>query len=310
MSTTAPIVFIVGPTASGKSDAAVVLAGMMNAQIVSCDSMLVYQEPRILTNKPSSQALGAILHHCIGMVPVAREYSVHQYYQDARACIERLTRAHVPVVVCGGTGMYMKVLLDGIIEGAGKDERLRHALYERVQNKGSAGLHAELTLIDPVSAARISPQDAQRIVRALEVFHTSGKPLSALRNETQGIAAEHPVRIFGLRMGRACLYARINARTQEMFNAGAVQEADALLAGALSSTASKIIGLAEIRRYQAGECTLQETIEKTAQNTRRYAKRQMTWFNAEKRLEWIEAENATAKEIAYNIHSRAFSTEF
>jgi tRNA dimethylallyltransferase len=296
-----PIIFILGPTATGKTDVAFNLAKKIGAQIVSCDSMLVYKEPRIITGKPFQKYLDEIPHRFVDIISVTEDYDVFTYFQDATKSINDLYDRGIPVIVCGGTGMYAKAILDGIFEGAARDDTLRAELQEEARLKGNAYIHAKLRSVDPVSADKISPNDTKRIVRALEVYTLTGIPISLKQKEKEGISEKLPVSVMGLSLERKALYERINRRVDTMIAHGAAEEIKELRKLSLSRTAGKIIGIKEIGEYLENRCTLDEAKEAMKKNTRNFAKRQMTWFRAESRLQWIDVENKETGRIIEEI---------
>lgn len=282
------IICIVGPTASGKTAVGVALARRIKGEIVSCDSMQVYTGVNIVVNKPSGQELAAVDHHLIGVIPLTQSFDVVQFERMARRCIDDIfSREHVPVIT-GGTGLYMKVLLDGIFASGRNNPEIRRVLLDELKREGSPALHKELARVDDEASQKIHPNDSRRVIRALEVYRATGKPISRLQKETQGLWNCCDVSIFGLKMERESLYNRINARVDQMFDAGLPDEIRALKNTVLSSTAKAVIGIAEAGKYLSGEWTLDQAKEEMKKNTRRLAKRQMTWFRAEKRLRWID----------------------
>lgn len=295
------IIFIVGPTATGKTQAAYLLACQLNAEIISCDSMLVYQEPEIITSKPCAKILNDVPHHFINMISVSDSYNVFDYYQSAIKKINSLIACGTQVIVCGGSGLYVKAILDGIFEGVGQDEELRKILEERAEKNGTREVYDELSKVDPDTAAKISPADLKRIIRALEVYYRSGVSLSKKKKEARGIYGKLPVKLFGLTVNRSALYDRINLRVDEMIDHGAIDEVKKLLGFKLSRTAQKIIGINEISAYLNGKCSLDEAKENMKRNTRRFAKRQVTWFKADKRIEWIDVDNFTPEQVKDEI---------
>jgi len=276
------IIFIAGPTASGKSDYAYKAAKEHGAVILACDSMQIYKEPQILTNKPPRAMLEDIRHDFIDIVSVTEAYNAYDYSIAAAEKIAQYQKENIPVIVCGGTGMYMKALLDGIFADASKDSNLRREL----ELKDESELYRELQKTDPAAAQKISMNDKRRLVRALEVYYTGGKPISERQKDIKGIWGKYDIEIIGINIERDKLYARINMRTEEMFERGALEEAKQLLAMPLSLTAQHIIGLKEIKSHLDGNIDLSTCKELIKQNTRRYAKRQMTWFNKDKRIKW------------------------
>ena len=180
-----PIIFIVGATAVGKTEVAFELAKKIHAEIISCDSMLIYKEPSVITSKPPEYMLREIPHHFVNIVSVEQSYSVYDYFTSATKVIQDIFARICPVVICGGSGLYVKALLDGIFEGVGKDEELRKQLEEKARECGKDYLYQELKKVDPQTAAKVS--DLRRIVRALEVYHLTGLPLSKKKQEAKGL---------------------------------------------------------------------------------------------------------------------------
>lgn len=290
------IIFIVGPTATGKTEVAYQLAKTVHAEIISCDSMLIYKEPQIITSKPRPEILKEVPHHFVNIVSVEDTYSVFDYCSSATKKLKEIFARNIPIAVCGGSGLYMKAILDGIFEGVGKDASLRKQLEEKARNYGRGYLHEELKKVDAETAAKVS--DLRRIIRALEVYYTTGVPLSQKKKEAKGLWGSMPIKIFGLNLKRATLYERINKRVEEMFEKGAVEEVRELLKFNLSLTAQKIIGIKEVKGFLDGEYNIEEAKNLMKINTRHFAKRQMTWFRADKRIEWIDVDNLTPLEVA------------
>ncbi|HLF17976.1 MAG TPA: tRNA (adenosine(37)-N6)-dimethylallyltransferase MiaA [Candidatus Omnitrophota bacterium] len=295
------IIFIVGPTAVGKSDVAVTLAKRIKGEIVSCDSMQIYKEINIANNKPSLKELKEIPHHLINVVSVEDEFDVARFGRLARNTIEDIhSRGAVPIVVAG-SGLYMQILLDGIFEAKGKDAHFRDQLKKRMEEDGVEALYNDLRQVDPAAAGKIHPNDARRIIRALEVFETSRKPISQLQQKREGLWGKYDISIFGLMMPRDVLYQRINERVERMFKAGMVKEIKGLSNLKLSLTARHLIGIKEVLNYFNGGCDLATAAEEMKQNTRRFAKRQMTWFRKDKRIQWIEIGNGQPLDEAVSI---------
>ncbi|MDD5195743.1 MAG: tRNA (adenosine(37)-N6)-dimethylallyltransferase MiaA [Candidatus Omnitrophica bacterium] len=295
------IIFIVGPTATGKTEVACELARRIKAEILSCDSMLIYKEPRILTAKPEPKQLEEIPHHFIDIISVEEPYSVFDYYRDCTRKIEELHAKKVPVIVCGGSGLYAKALLDGIFQGAGKDEGLRASLEEQAKGTGLMRLYEELKKADEVSARKISANDKRRIIRALEVYKITGIPLSEKKKSANGLWGQLPIKIFALKLPRPIMYERIERRVDWMLEHGAIEEASALRRMKLSLTAEKIIGIKELGDYLDGKCTIEEAATLMKMNTRRFAKRQVTWFGADARIKWLAADNKTPEQLRDDI---------
>lgn len=298
------VIFIIGPTAVGKTEIAYLLAKKLNAQIISCDSMLVYREPQIITSKPQEYMLRDILHHFINIISVEETYSVFDYYIQATAIIRKLFYNDVNVVVCGGSGLYIKSLLDGIFEGGAKDKGLRDKLKERAQMYGVGYLYEELRKVDPYAAERIHPRDLKRIIRALEEYYLTGTPISQKQAYSYGLYGELPIKIFGLRRQRKFLYKRIDMRVDNMFENGAIEEVEWLRSLRLSITAKHIIGIKEIGAFLEGEINQEQAREMMKKNTRHLAKKQIIWFRKDKRIEWLDIDDIDEDGVVDNIINR------
>lgn len=297
------IIFIVGPTAVGKTAVGIFLAKMLNGEIISCDSMQVYQDVQIANNKPSEEDMASVPHHLIDFVPLTENFDVVRFRKTAQGCIDDvLSRGKIPIIV-GGTGMYMKALLDGIFEGPVVSEDVRKGFEEELERKGNAIMHQELKSVDPEAAGKIHLNDVRRILRALEVYHCTGTQISQLQKEAKGLWGDYDISNFGLRMDRKKLYGWIDARVDEMFDSGLLDEIRSIQGVSLSRTAQAIIGIKEVRAYLSGEWALDQAREEMKKNTRRLAKRQLTWFRSEKRLQWIDI---GADENAEGVAKRIF----
>lgn len=296
------VIFLVGPTAMGKSDIAVHLAKKIKGEIISCDSMQVYRRMNILTSKPSVSLRRKVAHHLIDILSAQKEYNVARYRQEAIGKVKEVVRrGRIPLFV-GGTGLYLSCLIDGIFQAKAENKKIRQRLYRQAESKGSHYLYERLKKKDPRAASKIHPNDTRRIVRALEVFNVTGKPISQLQKERKGLADEYAIRIFGLNMDRPCLYKRIDARVDKMFRKGLLSEVKKLLKQKISKTASCAIGIKELKGYFDGEYNLEEAKRLMKRNSRLYAKRQLTWFRKDKRIEWIEVgEQERPKEVAKRI---------
>lgn len=282
------VIFLVGPTAVGKSEVAVRLAKKINAEIISCDSMQLYKGMDIITSKPAPALRKMIKHHLLGMVSPFGKYDVSRYRQDALIKVkEIIKKGKIPLFV-GGTGLYMSIIIDGIFEAGPVNKQISARLYKQVEKFGSGYLYAGLKKIDPEAAAKIHPHDARRLIRALEVFHATGKPISLLQKQRVGLDKEYTPKIFCLNMPRQDLYLRIERRIDKMFRQGLLNEVRRLVKLKLSRTASGAIGIKELKGYLEGAYDLKEATRLLKRNTRLYAKRQLTWFRKDKRINWIE----------------------
>jgi len=301
------IIFLVGPTAAGKTQAAIYLARKANAEIVSCDSMQIYKGMDIISSKPAIYLRRKIAHHLIDIIPPTKEYNVSRFYKEAKSKVrDILARGKTPLFI-GGTGLYMSILIEGIFKQVKVDKNIRLSLWKKAEKYGSDYLHERLKKIDPQAADKIHPNDTKRIVRALEVFEATGKPISLLQQERSGLAKEYNLKIFALDINRQKLYDRINQRVDKMFKQGLVGEIRRLLKLKLSKTASYAIGLRELKDYTQDLCSLEEAKEKIKLNTRQYAKRQITWFKKDKRITWIKVgSHDTPGEIAGKIWKKLY----
>ena len=287
------IICITGPTAAGKSKLALDLACKIKAEIISCDSMLFYREINIINSKPSLAERREIKHYMIDLISVSEEYDVFRYQKEVKRILKE--NPQKKFIICGGSGLYLKALLDGIFEGGGKNEALRQKLKKEAEEKGVFYLYDKLYALDKATAEKVSKNDLRRIIRALEVYYSLGVPLSSKKKEARGLWGRIPIKIYGIFWERDKLYQRIEERVEEMFAQGAIEEAKALENLTLSKTVQGLIGIKEIRKYLAGKLSLSEAKEEMKKNTRHLAKKQMTWFRKEKRIEWLRAEEAQEK---------------
>ncbi len=295
------IIFIVGPTGVGKSAVALELALIINVEIISCDAMQVYREAVIANDKPSSEDLAKITHHAVDCVSVTEDFDVVQYRKRAVAAIEDIwQRGKIPLVV-GGSGMYVTIMLDGIFESAGQDPLIRQQLEDDAKVQGSLKLHARLKKVDPEAAAKISPTDERRLVRALEIYLTTRKPISQVQKDRKGLWGKYDIKIFALNRERAQLYERVNARVDQMFARGLIDEIKYLKTLKLSRTAQGLIGLPEVGDFIDGKLSLDEAKDAMKMNTRHYVKRQLTWFRKDQRLNWIMIRQESPGDIAQKI---------
>ncbi|SHF24934.1 tRNA dimethylallyltransferase [Kaistia soli DSM 19436] len=275
-------VLIAGPTASGKSALALRLAEQHDGTVINADSMQVYAELSVLSARPRPEETARAPHLLYGHVPAAERYTVARWRTDVAAAIAATEReGRLPIIV-GGTGLYFKALTEGLSAVPPIPEALRQALDEAANEAGVPALHARLAALDPEGAARLSPNDRTRVLRALEVVEATGRPLAAFQLE-EGlpplIAPDEALRIV-IEPDRATLYERINRRFDLMVSEGAIEEARGLIALGLDPNlpAMKAIGVKEFGGYLAGHATLDAAIDEAKMQTRRYAKRQGTWF--------------------------------
>lgn len=278
---------LTGPTGSGKSRLALELAARLDAEIISMDSMALYRGMDIGTAKPTQEERCRVRHHLVDVLDPAEAASVAWWLKEAARCCEDIESRGKQALFVGGTPLYLKALLCGLFEGPPADAALRQRLEAVAARLGTAHLHQRLADVDPATARRLHPNDVRRVVRALEVWELTGRPLSTWQTQwTQPAVAAAGERdtsvaqVLWLDMDRAVLYERINRRVEAMFAAGLVDEVRALarLERPLSKEASQALGYKEVFTYLEGTATLEETMAQVQTRTRNYAKRQITWF--------------------------------
>ncbi|MHB1560652.1 MAG: tRNA (adenosine(37)-N6)-dimethylallyltransferase MiaA [Isosphaeraceae bacterium] len=295
-----------GPTASGKTAVGVALARRLGAEVVAMDSTTIYRRMDIGTAKPTMGERGGIPHHVIDVIEPWELASVADYREWAGEAVRAVKARGHRVLFVGGTPLYLKTLLRGLFEGPGSDAELRSRLEGEAEAEGDAALHARLAAVDPATAARLHPNDRRRVVRALEVFELTGRPLSAFQVEHER-PAPPTVPVFALEPARSILVERIDRRVLEFFAEGLVEEVRALQAAErpLSSVAAQAIGYSEVIRMLAGQATLEDTVEQIQARTRRFAKRQATWFRGLAEVKPLRiASDEDAEAIAERLAAR------
>ena len=292
----AKILAIVGPTAGGKSALALALATRLGGEIVSCDSMQVYRGMDIGTAKPTQKEREAVPHHLIDILEPEEPFSVMDYVAAAETAVaDILARGRLPVF-CGGTGLYLDAFLrGGAMETPGADLAVREELNALAALRGAQHLHDLLREADPAEAAAIHPNNLRRVIRALEIYRATGVPKSEWDRRSREVPARYDATVIGLSFqNRELLYGRIGRRVEEMLEQGLVEETRALAARGvfdLSPTAAGAIGYKELLPFLAGQCDLETAVEELKTATRRYAKRQITWFGAKPYVRWITADD-------------------
>ncbi len=287
-----PVIAVIGPTASGKTRLAVEICKRFNGEAVSADSMQIYKGMDIATAKPTKEEMCNIPHHCMDFLENDKSFSVADYQKRAAECIERIhSSGKIPVVV-GGTGLYVDTLLNNIkLSEDSFNPKLREQLFKRLENEGANALIEEYRKIDPVYAQKLHENNAKRIVRAFEVWCTSGTTMTeqlALSKQE----SPYNVTYIGLdAKDRACLYNRINRRVDIMLEMGLEDEAREYLSKENASTSAQAIGYKELKPYFDGEISLEKATENLKQATRRYAKRQLTWFRRNECINWLYIDN-------------------
>jgi len=282
------LIVLVGPTGSGKTALSLTLAERLGGEVVSCDSVAVYREMELGTAKPSREERARVPHHLIDVAWPTEEYTAGDYGRAGRAAVADIAaRGHVPIVA-GGTGLYLRALLDGLSPVPQRDEALRDRLRAAVDRRGPELLHRVLRRLDPANAAKIHGNDLPKLIRAIEVSVVEGRPMSEAWSERR----PEPLRGFrvvqlGLMPDRAALYARINARCAAMFADGLVEETRVLTAKYGATRALGALGYAEAQAVLRGEMTEAEAVERTQIGHRNYSKRQGTWFRRDPRIHWL-----------------------
>jgi tRNA dimethylallyltransferase len=295
------VIFIVGPTATGKTAIALKLAKKIKGEIISCDSMQVYKRMDILSQAPLAKETAAAPYHLIKVLSPAKEFSAAIFVKRAGRLIKDIIKRKRIPIIAGGTGLYVKALIDGLFPSPEADPVFRKKMYAYAQKYGSGYLYKKLQKADREAAGKMHRNDTRRIVRALEVLHSTGKTMTELKKNTKGILGIYDVRIFGLTARRDHMYSNINDRVDRMIKAGAVKEVYKLRKKDISKTARSVIGLKELAGYIDGEYGLEEATELMKRNTRRYAKRQLTWFRADKRIRWFDISSLRANEVSEAI---------
>ena len=286
------VIVVAGPTAAGKTALAIGLAQRLGGEIVSADSMQIYRRMDIGTAKPTEKEQQKARHHMIDVICPGEEYSVSLYAGQAARCVEDILRRGKRVIICGGTGLYIEALLRGTDFGpGGQSTDLRRRLMEEWE-KDPQALWQELMRVDPEKSRKLHPQDQKRVVRALEVFRQTGKPLSYFEEQSRLAPPRYQALWLGVRpKERSTLYERINQRVTKMLEEGLLQETQSLWEeGLLQGTALQAIAYKEMLGFLRGECSLTESAELLRRKSRNYAKRQLTYFNHVEGLRWLEYE--------------------
>jgi tRNA dimethylallyltransferase len=301
------VVVLAGATATGKTAVSIPLAQALHAEIISADSRQVFRYMDIGTAKPTTAERAAVPHHFVDIRNPDEDYNAGLFGDEARAAAERIAAGGKSILVVGGSGLYVQSMIDGFFDGPPADPEFRERAEERLAREGLAALLEELGRVDPVTRARIDVTKPRRVVRALEVFHATGRPISALQEERK-VEIPFVPRIFGLNVERGELYRRIEARCERMLEEGLEAEAISLEARGYTPelNALNTVGYAEMYAWRRGEISREEMVRLFKQNSRRYAKRQGTWFRKDARVAWIDAgggrdAGSIAEEIAGHL---------
>lgn len=285
------LIVICGPTAVGKSEVAFRVAQNLGTEIISVDSMQVYKGLRIGTAVPARDILTKIRHHMIGVIDPGERFSAADFRRSADNIIDDIRRRGKTPIAVGGSGLYIRALVDGLFLGPSSDAELRKRLGDLAEDKGEEHLFALLKEVDPASAEKLSQRDVRRVIRALEVFELTGTPISQWHRQP-GQARAGTVVMIGLTRDRDILYRRIDKRVDEMLDNGLILEVQALLReGYLNALRFlRPLGYIELIDYLEGGVSLEDAKDMMKRNTRRYAKRQLTWFKKDSRIKWVEVD--------------------
>lgn len=275
-----PLMVVAGPTASGKTGLAATVAKRLSGEVISADSMQIYRELRIGTARPTQEEMDGVPHHLLGFLPLTERYSVARYVQDAHAAIAAVAKRKNLPILCGGTGLYIQsVITNTTFSAQGDTSSARARLRREAKEKGGGALLERLRACDPETAGRLHPNDIGRIVRALEVYETTGVTMSEQIRLSREAPTPYKTCLLVLDFhDRQTLYDRINRRVDAMLEAGLLDEAKTVLQTEQAPTAMQAIGYKELAPYFAGERSLEEAVENLKRETRRYAKRQLSWF--------------------------------
>ena len=282
------VIVITGPTCSGKSYLGLKLAQLINGEIISADSRQIYKRLNIGTAKPTSEELQKVKHHFINILNPDEDYDVNKFSVDAENIIDDIHKRRMTAIVVGGSGLYVKALIEGIVDSADKDENLRNELFAKKEKYGIKYLYDELIKVDPISAEKMLPQNWKRVIRALEVFYLTGKPIWQ-HHSNQNKSTKFSFYQIGINWDREVLYTRIEQRIDKMIKDGLVDEVTDILNDGYDKNLNSLntVGYKEIISYLEKDINLSRAIELIKRNTRRYAKRQLTWFKADQRIKWF-----------------------
>ena len=288
------VLAIVGPTASGKTKLSVDVADRLDGEIISADSRQVYKLIPIATSHPVAEDLKKIRHYFINELEPAAEFNAGEFGTKAREIIKDIFKRKKQPVIAGGSGLYIRSLIDGLFEEEIEASEVRDELYDKMNTLGKNYLYNELVKVDKKSADTMIPQNFRRVIRALEVYYVTGKRISEFQKEKTDI--EFKTVQIGLMFDRKHLYQRINERVDKMLEEGLIEEAKRLRELGYDHTkyySLNTVGLKEVFKYFDGEYDYDEMVRQIKQNSRRYAKRQLTWFRKDKRIQWIEVHEGT-----------------
>lgn len=306
-----PVIAVVGPTASGKTSMSIEIAKRFSGQVVSADSMQIYEKMNIATAKPTVEEMQGIPHHLIGFQPIDKKFSVAEYVTLAKECIEKIYNDGNIPVIAGGTGLYIDSLLQNIqFSQEDENSKIRQELTEMFNEKGAEYMLEALREIDPETASRLHLSDKSRIIRALEIYNATGKTMTEQKVLSRLEETPYDVLYIGINYrDRNVLYDRINFRVDLMLENGLLEEAKEFYNIPQDKTACQAIGYKELAPYFRDELTLEECVEKLKLETRHYAKRQLTWFRKNENINWIYPDDFDSTEEMYN-HTFDIINEF
>jgi tRNA dimethylallyltransferase len=285
-----PLIIIAGPTGVGKTETVLKLAEPLSAEIISADSMQIYRKMDIGTAKPTREELACVPHHIIDVVEPDDPFDAAQFVRMAEPIIDRIHSSARPVFVAGGTGLYIKALIHGIFPCPRQNKEIREKLSNEAERLGPSFIFDRLRRVDPESATKIHPNDKQRIIRAIEVFELTGIPLSEHHQAHRFQKIRHRTLKIGLTMDRGFLYERIDRRVDQMLEEGLVDEVEGILRQGFSPHIKSMqsIGYSHVTKFLHGDLSFDEMVRTLKRDTRRYAKRQLTWFGADPQVIWME----------------------
>lgn len=293
-----PVIAVIGPTASGKTGLAVEIAKKIGGEVVSADSMQIYSELTIGTAKPTEEEMEGIKHHLVGHKSIDDEYSVADYVEEAKKAIDDIVLRNKIPVICGGTGLYVDSLLSNTEFSEIKSSpEIREKLFEFAKENGNEALFEKLRIIDSESAAKTHANNLSRVVRAIEVFEVTGKTMSEHQRDSHPVPSAYDVCYIGTNYSeREKLYARIEQRIDEMLTEGVEEEAKFLFEHNGTCTAAQAIGYKEFYPYFRGEMSREDAVSVLKKETRHYAKRQLTWFRRNPKINWLFRDNYSEKQ--------------
>jgi tRNA dimethylallyltransferase len=296
-----PVLALVGPTAAGKTDAAIEIAGALNAEVVSVDSMLVYRGMDVGTAKPSAEQRARVPHHLIDLAEPSERFTVARFRGEAQRSLEAVARRGRRALLVGGSGLYFRAAVDRLVFPA-EDATIREVLEREAELLGAGSLHRRLARTDPAAASKIEPGNVRRTVRALEVAAVTGRPFSSFATSWSRYPAEG-VRAAGVSLTPEVLHRRVQTRVRAMLQAGFLAEVRSLMARGFGEwlTSTQAIGYAEMAAHLEGRLTCEQAVDGTVKRTKALARRQMAWFRKDPRIRWFEAGEEGAGPLAGDI---------